>query len=139
MRKRVDLIRDDKLPDYHYDAGVIVSHQKKDELIYVLEQKDFKFCSDPYNNFTFHSPKSLNQMISKDYLLCNEWNLIFKNLQYNCIRSETPVVILKYFKIRHELVLLSPTLAQSKMEIYAKKIILDTNRKYRAKVAHQNV
>ena len=29
QRKRVDLIRDDKLPDYHYDADVILSHQKK--------------------------------------------------------------------------------------------------------------
>ena len=28
LRKRVDLIRDDKLPDYHYDAGVILSHKK---------------------------------------------------------------------------------------------------------------
>ena len=28
LRKRVDLIRDDKLLDYCYDAGVILSHQK---------------------------------------------------------------------------------------------------------------
>ena len=29
LRKRVDLLRDNKLPYYHYDAGVILSHQKK--------------------------------------------------------------------------------------------------------------
>ena len=71
LRKRVDLLRDNKLPDYHYDAGVILRH-KKNELLYVLEQKEYKCCSDRYNNFTFRSPKCLKKMINNDDLLCNE-------------------------------------------------------------------
>ena len=33
-RKRVDLLRDNKLLDYHYDAGVILIHKKMSYFMY---------------------------------------------------------------------------------------------------------
>ena len=70
---------------------IIIKSSKKDELIYVLEQKEFKFCSDRYNNLCFRSPKYLKQTKNNDDLLCNECDDIVLKLQNNCIRSENRV------------------------------------------------
>ena len=136
LRKYVDLLRDNKLPNYHYDAGVILSHQKKDELLYVLEQKEFKFGSDRYNNFCFRSPKCLKQIKNNDDLLCNKCDDIVLKLQNNCLRSEKRVEASKKVNFRHDIALSSPTLAQNKMEMLSQNIRLDTMKKARAKFIH---
>ena len=60
-----------------------------------MEQKEFKFCSDRYNNLCFRSPKCLKQTKNNDDLLCKECDDIVLKLQNNCIRSEKRVETLK--------------------------------------------
>ena len=47
---RSNLLRDIKFSNNHYDTGVLLRNQTKNELLYLLEKIDIKNDNDRYNN-----------------------------------------------------------------------------------------
>ena len=136
MRDRSNILRDNKFSIHHYDAGVVLSHQNKYELLYLLEEKDIKNENDRYNNFIFRSPNCVD-VTNGDDVICLNCDKVNANFIKHLIRSDGRVDASQKLKTRNDITLCSPTLAQNKLEMYSNELKVHRDKTSRAKLAHQ--
>ena len=108
IRNRSNILRDNKFPIHHYDAGVVLSNQTKNELLYLLENEN-----DRYNNFIFRSPNCVD-VINEDAVICLNCDKVKANFIKHLIRSVGRADASQKVKTRNDITLCSPTLTQNK-------------------------
>ena len=59
-RNRSNILRDNKFLTHHHDVGDVLSYQTKNELLYLLEEKDIKNENNRYSNLLFRSPNCIH-------------------------------------------------------------------------------
>ena len=138
IRNRSNILRDNIFPIHHYNVGVVLSHQTKNELLYLLEEKDIKNENDRYNNFIFRSPNCVD-VTNEDDVICLNCDKVKANFVKHLIRSDGRVDASQKLKTRNDITLCSPTLEKNKLEMYSNKLKVHRDKTSRAKIAHQKV
>ena len=139
LRRRADLLREDELPEYHDEVGVVTNLQKKDAVHFVLKEKTCKDKNDRYTNFYFVSPCCQENIDDEGLISCSSCNSLLPKVKKLCINTLSKVESSKLLKTRNDVVLSSPSRSKAALDSYASVIRKKRNLMDKAKRKHEKM